>query len=131
MRASAASATRSLVRGVRAAAGGFTVSAYTVSRLVVAGQRPDHPFEHPEAAEAVRRGECLRLAHPAAGPQRGEVALAGARGPDAPPLVDQLVDAVRPQELGLRTVRGRRSHRRQLVDGDVAGDVLPAPRVER
>src|SRR5687768_15584254 len=86
------------------------------------------PLEDSEGAEAARVGERLGLGDAAAGLHRVEVADTGALGPDPAAFFYELVDAVQAQPVRLRGVARRRW---ELVDGDLARDVLRAQIGER
>src|SRR3954451_11638530 len=86
------------------------------------------PFEDFEGAESGRVGEGRRFVDTAAGPHSWQVGDVFALLPDLPPLFDEILDAVRPQPLGL----GHHACRwRQLVDRDLACDVLLAQGSQR
>ena len=72
--------------------------------------------------------ESVGFVDPAAGAHRLEVGDVLALLPDPPAFLDELVDAVGSQPVGLRRHPRRRG---QLVDRDLAGDVLVAEVVER
>src|SRR6478735_10157618 len=88
--------------------------------------RSGFPLEDAEGAEARRVGERLGLVDAAAAGDRVE---RGGRAPGAPAggaLLDELVEAVGAEEGRLVLVGIRSTDERQLVDGDLAGDVAAA-----
>src|SRR5437899_815946 len=89
------------------------------------------PFQDAERTEARRVGERDGLAGAAAVFERFEIADVGSGLPRRLRVGDELVDPVRPEPLGLAAIAGQRTHSRELVDRDLAGDVLLAGPVER
>src|SRR4051794_31371380 len=86
------------------------------------------PFENTEGAESGEVGECFGFGDPATSAHGVEVSDAGSFLPDAATFVDELIDAVEAQPIRLRRVaRGRR----QLIERDLARDVLRSEAVER
>src|SRR5437016_2920569 len=65
------------------------------------------PFQDPECAQTTGIGQCLGFGDAAAGRERGEIGGRRLLVPDAARLVDQFVDAVGPEEVGLAAVSGR------------------------
>ena len=102
--------------------GGSCAGPPTIGRVWVRG-----PEEELEGAEA--GGVEERLGFPDAGSagEGGEVAPRRALGPAASALLDQGVDPEAAQRVGLA---GSPRRRRELVEGHLAGDVLPAGVVE-
>src|SRR5690606_15355714 len=82
------------------------------------------PLEDGEPAEAGRVEQGVGLGHPAAGRDGGQVADVGPLPPGPAGLLDQLVDAVGPQPLGLGGAGVGLAHQGELVDRHLAGDVL-------
>src|SRR5438128_8122467 len=89
------------------------------------------PFEHPERAQTRGVAEGPRLDDAAALLQRLEIADAGACQPGFAGVGDERVEAVGAEELGLAVVGRRGTHMGELVDGDLARQVLLPQVLER
>ena len=88
----------------------------------------DDPLPDEEAAQTRRVEQGLGLDDPAPGADRFEVTEVGAFRPHPPTLVDEVVDSVRAEELGLGHERRRLW---QLIERHIARDVAVAGRFER
>src|SRR4051812_29681125 len=80
------------------------------------------PLSDGEGAEPVGPGERVGLAHTAAADERGGVTGVRALGPPPPALLDEVMEAVIDEELGLGANRVGCPHRRQLIERHVGGD---------